>query len=126
MATWSDDWPKAAEVLAKILDNCHSIVFDFNKKVMEEYAPYIAKEKLLQEWYKEMVKRGKIQWRPDNDVSLTVYITDDDMKFVRLAVSLPSPRIIISGDSDFTKLKHHTDFVSRGIRIMCMEECNEL
>lgn len=126
VATFGNDWLKATDVLTKILKNCHSVVFDFNNEVMHEYEPYINKQKWLEKWYKEMNKQGKIKLRPDNAIALTAYVTDDDMKFVRLATSLPGPRIIISGDSDFTNLKQHPDFVSRGIQIRSLDDCDDL
>jgi hypothetical protein len=94
---------------------------------MHEYEPYISRERWLGKWYKEMVKLGKIQFRPDNDVVLTAHVTDDDRKFVKLAMSLPNNRrVIVTGDSDFTRLKKHPDFVSRGIEVWDLDECSNL
>ena len=122
VAKFGPEWADSLEVLTRILNNCHSIVLDYENKVETEYRPYLDKEKFLRKWFSEMMSKGKIKLRGLTKLSLQLYITDDDKKFVELVVNTPD-HILISGDSDFVANRGHLDFTSRAIRIINVQEC---
>jgi predicted nucleic acid-binding protein len=112
---------EAIEVLAGILNKCHSIVLDYQSMVMAEYDTYFLKDKWLQDWFKLMQQKRKVLNRPMNQIALNTYVSDDDKKFLSLAISTPD-HIIISGDSDFIDKKDDPDFVSRHIKVFTVKE----
>jgi hypothetical protein len=119
---------EAIEVLARIFTTCHSIALDFNEQLFQEYRQYFDKGKsFLYPWFEQMMSKGKIKYFPLQNLTLVnCPISNDDMKFVDLAVSLPTPRTIITGDPDFLDKKENPEFLQRSIKIVDLEEARKM
>jgi hypothetical protein len=122
----SEHLGEALELLGKMLNNCHSIVLDYDEMVFVEYRRFFDAAKFLHKWYREMLSKGKIIYRPVQDLTLSFYLSSSDKRLVDLAASTPD-RIVITVDSDLTDKKMHDDFVSRGISILDFRDaCQKL
>lgn len=116
---------KAADILCRILHVCHKIVLDPDKpnedNIIDEYNRQ-ARSELTKRWLITMQTRDdKIVFRQRAPITIAVLTDPDDQKYFQVAMHSPH-KIIISEDSDITRIANHSEVTSKGISIWNLDD----
>ena len=115
---------KAIEVLSRILHVCHKIVLDPENpnedNITDEYQRQ-ARSEVTRRWLISMQIRQKIVYRSRAPINLPILTDPDDLKYFQVAVKSPH-KVIISEDSDLTRIANHHQVTSRGIVIWRLDD----
>ena len=96
-----DEVTRAIHLLYRIYDKCHTVVLDLENKIFNEWKGYLFSRDVTILWYTAMRARGtKFDYREGREIKLSTFPDPENIKFVELAATL-SPKLIITGDSEF-------------------------
>lgn len=95
--------PDSLAFLADLYADCsHTVVCDDSNEIQSEYDKHF-REPFPKKLFGNMVKKGKIVNRPRIRIDNNFGFDRADMKFLEVAVTMGAT--IVSGDSDFLRLK---------------------
>jgi predicted nucleic acid-binding protein len=98
--------PHAVKLITEIIIKCHKIIIDYEGEIQKEYERRLKNGSIIWKFFKYLSGNKKIVHRPKHDITINyIYLSDDDKKFIQIAKSMNPPAPIISGDSDFLKLR---------------------
>ena len=123
-----DEIMKAVRLLATLYDNCHILVIDQDRKILEEYYKYFSKYKFMNRWFVLVSQKpNKLEYRPRHDLKIEHLIDPDDAKFFEVAFTSPHKIFITSEEKLQRAGKEHEEIKRLGIKIWSVKEAlNEL
>jgi len=112
----------ATELLWRIVNVCHRIVFDDDGEIFCEYEEHIGSDIALRKWFTSMsMYSAKIVSRPRARGAFSVRIHTDDVKFLEVAVNSPH-KTIVTNDHDLIDVRNDPEIMGHGIRILTIQE----
>ena len=111
---------KSRELLGKIYDKCHRVIFDWGE-IFKEWRKYLFESLITRTWYTEMLSSGKLELREGKEVELSDFPDPDDEKFVKVAL-VSGEKAIITGDQEFLNWGRSQEAKSLGIKVWSVEE----
>ncbi len=115
-----DEIKKSRELLRKIYNECHKVIFD-RGEIFEEWKRYLYRSKDTTIWYAAMWASGKLEPKEGEEVELSNFPDPDDEKFVRVAL-VSGERAIITGDQEFLNWGRSQEARSLNVEVWSVEE----
>lgn len=115
---------KAIDVLSRIFHVCHKIVLDPSNpnqdNIIDEYERQ-ARSEVTKRWLISMQTRQKIKYRSRAPIILPILSDPDDLKYFQVASNSPH-KVIVSEDSDLTRIANNRQITSKGIAIWTLDD----